>query len=169
MKTETDERLAMTTDVAETVTPENGKTKKRGGQRGERPFRDKPTARERVLNGSLAEYIKNETGKEVSTETIRAVRYCLPKWSNADVTKTLRENMDKKLEKAKLQDRRQRALEMLKEAENELKKYDGEGDLDDEDEDDEDESDDFEDTDDSADESDDEDVFGDEKVEATFA
>lgn len=157
----------MTTDVAEAKTDET--PKKRGGQRGERPFRDKPTARERVLNGSLAEYIKGETGKEVSTETIRAVRYCLPKWSNSDVTKTLRENMDKKLEKAKLQDRRQRALEMLREAENELKKYDGAGDLDDEDEqDDEDESEDFVDTDDSSDESDDDDVFGDEKVEASF-
>lgn len=160
----------MTTDVADAKgdTANDEKPRKRGGQRGERPFRDKPTARERVLNGSLAEYIKGETGKEVSTETIRAVRYCLPKWSNSDVTKTLRENMDKKLEKAKLQDRRQRALEMLKEAENELKKYDGAGDLDDEDEDDEDESEDFVDTDDSSDDSDEEDVFGEEKVEASF-
>lgn len=157
----------MSTDVAEAKS-DNGTGRKRGGQRGERPFRDKPTARERVLNGSLAEYIKSETGKEVSTETIRAVRYCLPKWSNSETTKTLRENMDKKLEKAKLQDRRQRALEMLKETENELKKFDGAGDLDDEDEDDEDEDEDFTDTDDSTDSDDDEDVFGDEKVEASF-
>ena len=158
----------MSTDVAEAKTED--KPKKRGGPRGERAWRDKPTARERVLNGSLAEYIKETTGKEVSSETIRAVRHCLPKWSGSDTTKKLRENMDKKLEKAKLQDRRQRALEMLKEAENELKKFDGAGDLDDEDEeDDEDtEDEDFTDTDDSDDESDDEDVFGDEKVEASF-
>jgi hypothetical protein len=156
----------MSTDVAEA-----GEKKRRGGQRGERPWRDKPTARERVLNGSLAEYIKDTTGKEVSSETIRAVRHCLPKWSGSETTKKLRENMDKKLEKAKLQDRRQRALEMLKEAENELKKFDGAGDLDDEDEDEDEESDedeDFSDTDDSGDDSDDEDVFGDEKVSANF-
>jgi hypothetical protein len=159
----------MSTDAAEaTAETVNGEgTKKRGGQRGERPFRDKPTARERVMNGSLAEYIKSETGKEVSTETIRAVRYCLPKWSNADSTKTLRENMDKKLEKAKLQDRREKALAMLREADSELSKFTDEGDLDDDDEEDE-EDEEFEDTSNDSSDDDDEDAFGDEKVEATF-
>lgn len=155
----------------ETVTEatDSGEKKRRGGQRGERPWRDKPTARERVLNGNLAEYIKQTTGKEVSSETIRAVRHCLPKWSGSDATKALRENMDKKLEKAKLQDRRQRALEMLREAENELKKFDGAGDLDDEDEDEDEEDESDEEMTDDSDDDEDEDVFGDEKVSATFS
>lgn len=159
---------APTTEASEATSDAN---KKRGGQRGERPWRDRPTARERVMTGSLAEYVKSETGKDVSPETVRAVRFCLPKWSNDPATKQLRENMDAKLEKAKLQDKRQKALDMLKEAESELKKYDSAGDLDDEDEDEEDE-----DEDESADYSDDSDdddsdnVFGDdEKVTADFS
>lgn len=160
----------MSTDVADAKAPQDEKPKKRGGQRGERPWRDRPTARERVLNGSLADYIRNVTGKDVSSETIRAVRFCLPKWSNDEATKALRENMDKKLEKAKLQDRRQRALEMLRETENELKKYDDSGDLDDEDDDDEDDE--YVDVDsnsDSDDSDDEEDVFADDdKVQASF-
>ena len=155
----------MTTDVAEATT---GKKKQRGGPRGERPWRDRPTARERVMTQSLADYIKSETGKDVSSETVRAVRFCLPKWSNADSTKALRENMDKKLEKAKLQDRRQRALEMLKEAESELSKFDDTGDLDDEDEDDDEDADSSE-YDDDSDDSDEDDVFSDDsKVSASF-
>lgn len=111
--------------------------KKRGGQRGDRPWRDKPTPRERVLNQSLADYIKDQTGKDVSPETVRAVRYSLPKWSKLDSTTTLRENMDKKLEKAKLQDKREKALAMLKEAESELTKFDSDGDTDEDDDDEE--------------------------------
>ncbi|AVD99691.1 methyltransferase [Mycobacterium phage Cuke] len=150
----------MTADVADAKTDEG--SKKRGGQRGERPWRDKPTARERVMNQNLAEYVKEVTGKDVSPETIRAVRFGLPKWSNADSTKALRENMDKKLEKAKLQDKREKALAMLKEAESELSKYDSAGDLEDEDEDEDDEDESFDESDsDDSDESDDDDVFGD--------
>ena len=143
--------------------------KKRGGQRGERPWRDRPTARERVMTGSLAEYVKSETGKDVSPETVRAVRFCLPKWSNDEKTKQLRENMDAKLAKAKIQDKRQKALDMLKEAESELSKFDSSGDLDDdEDEEDSDESESSEYSDDS---DDGDDVFGDDdtKVEADFS
>ncbi|AYN58025.1 methyltransferase [Mycobacterium phage Fowlmouth] len=147
----------MTADVADAKTDEA--PKKRGGQRGERPWRDKPTARERVMNQNLAEFIKEATDKDVSPETIRAVRYCLNKWSNSDATKALRENMDKKLEKAKLQDKREKALAMLKEADSELSKYDSDGDLDDDDGDDEDEET-FDDTDSDSDD-DDDDVFGD--------
>jgi hypothetical protein len=159
----------MSTPTAEAPEAQEESPKKRGGQRGERSWRDRPTARERVMTGSLAEYVKEETGKDVSPETVRAIRFCLPKWSNSDQTKTLRTNMDAKLEKAKLQDKRQKALDMLKEAEGELKKYDSAGDLDDEDEDEEDnsesESEDY--SDDSDDDS--EDVFGDdEKVSADF-
>lgn len=156
----------MTTDVAEaTSTPAEGTAestedapKKRGGQRGTRAFRPKPTPRERVLNQSLADYIKEATDKDVSPETIRAVRYSLPIWSKLDSTTTLRENMDKKLEKAKLQDRREKAIAQLKELESDLAKLSGEGDLDDDDDDD-DSDEDFEDSDDSG--SDDDDPFDD--------
>lgn len=167
----------MSADVADAkasdAKAEKESGKKRGGQRGERGWRDKPTARERVMTGSLAEYVKKETGKDVSPETVRAVRFCLPKWSNAESTKSLRENMDKKLEKAKLQDKRQKALDMLKEAESELSKYSADGDLDDEDDEDEDDdesdSEAYED-DDNDDDTDDDNVFGDdEKVSADFS
>lgn len=142
--------------------------KKRGGQRGERPWRDKPTPRERVLTQNLADFVKSETGRDVSSETVRAIRYCLPKWNTAPETKALRENMDRKLEKAKLQDKREKALAMLKEAESELGKFSGEADLDDEDDND-DESDSAEYSDDS---DDDDDIFSesnsDDKVSASF-
>lgn len=141
--------------------------KKRGGPRGERPWRDKPTARERVLNGSLAEFIKDSTGRDVSAESVRAVRFCLLKWTNSDATKKLREDMDSKLAKAKLQDKREKALAMLKEAESELSKLGDTADDVDEDDDEDDEDEDTEDDSDSDDE--DEDVFGDdEKVSASF-
>lgn len=155
----------MSTDVAEAAPK-----KKRGGPRGERPWRERPTARERVMTQSLADYVKEETGKDVSPETVRAIRFCLPKWSNAESTKKLRDNMDRKLEKAKLQDKREKALAMLREAESELGKFDGDADLDDEDEDEdeEDESDsDSTDYDDDTDE-DEDDVFGDEKESVSF-
>lgn len=149
----------MSTDVAEAQAPAEEGKKKRGGQRGDRPWRDKPTPRERVLNQSLADYIKEATDKDVSPETVRAVRFSLLKWSNLDSTKQLRENMDKKLEKAKLQDKREKALAMLKEAESELGKFDSDADTDDDDEDDEDESEEA-DTEDDSDDDEDEDVFG---------
>lgn len=150
----------MSADVAEAT-----EGKKRGGPRGERQWRDKPTPRERVLNQDLANYIKETTQVDISPETIRAVRHCLPKWNTSDETKALRENMDKKLAKAKLQDKREKALAQLREAESELSKFDTSDDSDDDDDDDTDEND--EDTDDSEDD-DGDDVFGDEKVSASF-
>ena len=153
----------MSTDVADAGT-ETGK--KRGGPRGERQWRDKPTPRERVLNQDLSNYVKETTGKDISPETIRAIRHCLPKWNTSDDTKALRENMDKKLAKAKLQDKREKALAQLREAESELSKYDSDGDLDDDDDDDDDSSDDIDDASDDDDEVDD--PFGEEKVEAAF-
>lgn len=150
------------------MTAADGEGKKRGGQRGERPWRDKPTPRERVLTQNLADFVKSETGRDVSSETVRAIRYCLPKWNTAPETKALRENMDRKLEKAKLQDKREKALAMLKEAESELGKFSGEADLDDDDDSDENDSDSDEYSDDSED--DDDDIFSDssEKVSASF-
>lgn len=144
--------------------------KRRGGQRGERPWRDKPTPRERVLTQNLADYVKAETGRDVSSETVRAVRFCLPKWNVADETKALRNNMDRKLEKAKLQDKREKALAMLKEAESELGKFSGEADLDDEDDENDSDSESAEYEDDSDD--DDDDIFSESdsggKVSASF-
>lgn len=150
------------------MTAADGEGKKRGGQRGERPWRDKPTPRERVLTQNLADFVKSETGRDVSSETVRAIRYCLPKWNTAPETKALRENMDRKLEKAKLQDKREKALAMLKEAESELGKFSGEADLDDDDDSDENDSESDEYSDDSED--DDDDIFSDssEKVSASF-
>lgn len=149
-----------------TATAESTESKgKRGGPRGERQWRDKPTPRERVLNQSLSEHIKENTGRDVSPETIRAVRHCLSKWNTSDETKKLRENMDKKLAKAKLQDKREKALEMLREAEGELSKFDGSADLDDDDDDETEESD----VDDSSDDDDVDDPFSDnETVSSNF-
>jgi hypothetical protein len=160
----------MSTDVADAKADTGTEGKKRGGPRGERQWRDRPTARERVLNQDLANYIKETTGKDVSPETIRSVRFCLPKWNTSEETKALRENMDKKLAKAKLQDKREKALALLREAESELSKYDSDGDTDDdEDEDDEEDSSDVDDTDtDTDDEDENDDPFADDKVEEAF-
>lgn len=153
----------MSADVADAKTNET--KPKRGGPRGERPWRDKPTARERVMNQSLAEAIKEVTGRDVSPETIRAVRFTITKWSTSDEVKKLRENMDKKLAKAKLQDKREKALEQLREAESELSKYDDpEGDEDE----DEDEEDEISYEDESDDESEDDPFGSDEKVSESF-
>jgi hypothetical protein len=171
----------MSTDTAEATTTEaseNGKGK-RGGPRGPRPWKDTPTKREDVLGRDLAKYIKRETGRDVSPETIRAVRYCLPKWNTSEETKSLREDMDKKIDIKKLNDKRKKALEMLREAKSELMAKYGKdidlGELEEDEEDIEDDSD-VEDVDDSTDEDEDEDdVFGDEsetdsggKVSASF-
>lgn len=167
----------MSTDVTEAKsegTSENGDEKKRGGPRGPRTWKDKPTPRERVMTQSLAAYIKSETGVSVSSETVRAVRFCLPKWNTSDETGKLRQNMDRKLERAKLQDKREKALAMLREAESELEKYAGASELDEsdsEEDEDEDETEDVAEYEDDVDENDDEeDVFGDggEKVSAQF-
>jgi len=151
----------LSTDVADAPTAVAEEPKKRGGQRGERAWREKPTARERVMTQSLSDYVREETGKEVSPETIRAIRFCLPKWSKAESTTKLRDNMDRKLEKAKLQDKREKALAMLREAESELGKFDGNADLDDDEDDDteDDESESTEYEDDSDDSDSDEDMF----------
>jgi len=162
----------MSTDITDAKI-ENGEKKKTGGPRGPRQWKDKPTLRERVMTQSLATYIKDETGKDVSAETVRAVRFCLPKWSTSDETSKLRQNMDRKLEKAKFQDKREKALAMLREAESELEKYADATDLDESDLDDDEEDDDADsvaDYDDDADDEteDEEDIFGDdEKVSVT--
>lgn len=95
---------------------------KRGGPSGPRPWRDTPTDREVVLTKSLASYVKSETGRDVSPETIRAVRHCLPRWQAQEDTKSLRKNMDNDLEKAKIIKKRQAMLKKLREAEAELEK-----------------------------------------------
>lgn len=161
----------MSTDVADATTGSEEK-KGRGGPRGERQWREKPNARERVMNQNLAEFIKEKTGREVSTESIRAVRHCLLKWMNSDDTKKLRDNMDSRLQREKLQDKREKALAMLAEADSELSKFDTDPDTDsDEDEDDE-NDDDTADYDEDDGDDDGDDVFNDSssdgKVAATF-
>lgn len=145
----------------------SGDKRRRGGPRGPRKWRENPTARDRVMTQSLAAYIKNETGREVSPETVRAVRHCLRPWAQSDAVSALRKNMDRKLEKAKLQEKREKALALLREAESELEKYSG-AEVEEEDEEEEDE--DSEDDDDDLDDDDDEDEDDDENddVESVF-
>lgn len=152
----------MTTATTET------KSGGRGGARGPRTYKDKPTDRERVLTTSLSEKVKELTGRDVSPETCRAVRWTFSRWYEDPKTKELFENMDAELKRAKAQAKYEAAQAALKEAQAEL------GDVDlDSDDDTDDAS--FEESEgDSADEADDdededEDVFdSDSKVSASF-
>jgi len=157
-------------DNANANSNENDEKKQRGGPRGPRGWRPKPTPRERVMTQSLSAFIKAETGRDVSPETVRAVRHCLRPWNMSEETTQLRKNMDRRLEKAKLQDKREKALALLREAESELQKYAGTNELDeDEDEDEDDEDEDSDEYTDDIDDGDDEDVFGDsQKVKSEF-
>jgi hypothetical protein len=151
----------MTTATETTETPG-----KRGPQ-GPRQWRGEPTKRERVMTESLAQAVKRETGRDVSPETVRAIRFTLPKWAKSEETSALRKNMDAQLKRAALQDKREKALAQLREAEAELKDLVLDDDVDEDDED--------SDTEDSAEYEDDaddseEDPFGESegKVAATF-
>lgn len=152
----------MTTATTET------KSTGRGGARGPRTYKDKPTDRERVLTESLSKKVKELTGRDVSPETCRAVRWTFSRWYDDPETKQLFENMDAELKRAKAKAKYEAAQAALKEAQAEL------GDLEGEEDDEDDGS--FDategDSDDSdEDESDDdaEDMFGDdEKVSASF-
>lgn len=124
----------------------------------------KPTPRERVLAESLAAKVKELTGRDVSVETVHAVRWCFSRWSEDPATKQLREDMDVQLKRAKAQEKREKALAALREAETELQDVDSDSD-EDEDEDIYDESEDESDEDEDEDE---DDVFADEKVSTSF-
>jgi hypothetical protein len=146
-----------------TATMESTEKSGRGGSRGPRVYK-KPTPRERVLAESLAKKVKELTGRDVSVETVHAIRWCFSRWSEDPETKKLREDMDSQLKRQKALEKRQKALDALKEAEAELEDVEDEGDLDEEDV--YGESVDDTDEDDSDDE---DDAFGDdEKVSASF-
>ena len=68
----------MTTATTET------KAGGRGGARGPRTYKDKPTDRERVLTESLSKKVKELTGRDVSPETCRAVRWTFSRWYEGD-------------------------------------------------------------------------------------
>lgn len=154
----------MTTATTET------KPGRRGGARGPRTYKDKPTDRERVLTESLSRKVKELTGRDVSPETCRAVRWTFSRWYEDPETKQLFENMDAELKRAKAKAKYEAAQAALKEAQAELgdlelelgesndDEDDGlsesEGDADEDDEDDDDD--------------DDEDAFDDDKVSASF-
>ena len=150
----------MTTDATEAKAGPGGK--------GPRTYKDKPTARERVLTESLAKKVKELTGRDVTAETARAVRWTISRWYEDPETKELMTNMDAQLKRAKAQEKFEKAQAALREAQAEL------GDTDDEDEDGEDydvsvDVSDSDDEDDSDDDEDD-DIFdeSDKKVSASF-
>jgi len=140
----------------------------RGGSRGPRVYKSTPTPRERVLSESLARKVKEVTGREVSAETVRAVRWSFSRWYDDPATKQLMNDMDSELKKAKAREKYEKAQAALREAQAEL------GDIDDDEEDsdgsfdatDEDEEEDADE--DDSDDEDDDDVFDDDKVSASF-
>ena len=150
------------------MTTATTETKSGPGGKGPRTYKDKPTARERVLTESLAKKVKELTGRDVSSETARAVRWTISRWYEDPETKELMTNMDAQLKRAKAQEKFEKAQAALKEAQAEL------GDVDDDDD-----GEDFdasvddsaaEDDEDEDEDSDDEDLFDDDdkKVSASF-
>ena len=61
-------------------------------QRGERPWRDKPTPARRVLTQNPRITLRARLVGTFLCETVRAIRYCLPEWNTAPETKALREH-----------------------------------------------------------------------------
>lgn len=131
--------------------------------RGPRTYKPRPTPRERVITESLAAKVKELTGRDVSAETCRAVKWSLSRWYEDPATKTLLSDMDSQLKKAKAQEKLDKLQAALKEAEAELNDVAAEEDSD-EDSDDEGEYNGIDDE-----EEDDDDVFSeDDKVSASF-
>ena len=88
--------------------------------RGPRTYKTMPTPRDRVITDSLAAKVKELTGREVSSETCRAVKWTLSRWYEDPATKTLLSDMDSQLKKAKAQEKLDKLQAALKEAEEEL-------------------------------------------------
>ena len=92
---------------------------RRGGPRGETPWRDRPTDRQKVISERYAQYIKEETRKVVDPETIRAVRYTVLRHSERAIFDT-----DDELEiltaHAKYSRKRERLLKLLQDNEDHL-------------------------------------------------
>lgn len=107
----------------------NGKT------RGPRTYKSMPTPRERVITGSLAAKVKELTGREVSAETCRAVKWTLSRWYEDPATKTLLSDMDAQLKKAKAQEKLDKLEAALREAKEELNDVESDDDSGDDDDD----------------------------------
>lgn len=88
--------------------------------RGPRTYKASPTPRDRVITESLAAKVKELTGRDVSAETCRAVKWSLSRWYEDPATKTLLSDMDSQLKKAKAQEKLDKLQAALKEAEAEL-------------------------------------------------
>lgn len=140
------------TAVAENETKGRGAPR---GPRGPREWKDEPTLRERVMNKSLQEAIKEITGKDIDTETIRAVRFTLPRWAKSEEFQQKKNNLAIEVKRAKAEAKKERALKLLARAEAELA---GEEFDDDDTDNDEDESDEDDEDTDSYDDEDDDDV-----------
>lgn len=126
-----------------------------------RNYKATPTARERVVTNSLAAKVKELTGREVSPETCRAVKWSLSRWYDDPATKALLNDMDSQLKKARAQEKLDKLQAALREAEEELNDVASDEDSDD---DDDGSNSNFDEIDD-----DDDDVFADgDKVSASF-
>lgn len=143
---------------------EENTTDARRGPRGPRKYPEKATPRERLMCENLAAAIKEFTGRDVSAETARAFRFGYPRWYKSDATKALMADVSAKLKKQKAQEKREKALADLREAEAELEDLVA----DDSDEDDEDTDDEDADYEDEEDEDEEDDAFEDDKVSSTF-
>lgn len=126
-----------------------------------RQYKPTPTPRERVITNSLAAKVKELTGREVSPETCRAVKWALGRWYDDPATKALLSDMDTQLKKARAQEKLDKLQAALREAEEELNDVESDEDSDDDDDGSNSNFDDLED--------DEDDVFADgDKVSASF-
>ncbi|AEK07512.1 hypothetical protein PBI_ROPE_68 [Mycobacterium phage Rope] len=103
----------------------------RGGARGPRVFKDTPTPRDRVISESLADKVKELTGKTISPEDCRAVKFSLSRWYEDPATKELLNDMDAQLKKAKAKEKAEKARKLLEEAQRELEDAEEDDDSDD--------------------------------------
>ncbi|VEG57085.1 Uncharacterised protein [Mycolicibacterium aurum] len=89
--------------------------------RGETPWRDNPTDRQRVICERYAQVIKQETSKVVDPEIIRAVRYVLLRQSGHAIFDSPDE-LAILTAHAKCNRKRDRLLKLLQDIEDELKR-----------------------------------------------
>ena len=144
------------TEVASEVKSE-GKRGAPKGPRGPREWKDEPTLRERVMNKSLQEAVKEATGKDIDVETIRAIRFTLPRWAKSEEFQEKKNNLQTEIKRAKAEAKKERALKLLARAEAELAGEEFDDDEDDDNDSDSPEDDDDEDDDDFEDDDDDDD------------
>jgi hypothetical protein len=92
------------------------------GRRGEQPWRNRPTDRQKVISERLAENVKEETGLVVDAEIARAVRWTVLRWSERRMFDSEQE-LEVLTAHAKYERRRAYALNLLNEAEQELSRF----------------------------------------------